>query len=258
MITEAGSLGAKPVVLSGPVEVGNSCSWKAPSNIRVCSVTPAFNEAETIADIISRLREYVDVAFLVDDGSTDGTAEIAESAGAEVIRHGENRGPGAAMETGYAHAITKDFDFVVQIDGDGQHDPRYIPELLRKAVLDDCDVVIGSRFLNESHKEWPFIRRMGIIFFTRLVNILGGVRLTDVASGFKVHRVKSLSQLGEASDRFPAAEQILRYAKRGMKIREVSIQMPLRQTSQSYLNPARLAIYPFLVTFSLLRVKLIG
>lgn len=224
--------------------------------MRVCAVIAAYNESLTIGKIIQETRKYVDTVFVVDDGSTDNTANLARANGAEVIQHRVNQGPGAAVQTGYDLAIANGFDYVVQLDADMQHNPKYIPKLLDVALSDDCDVVIGSRFLNDSYKNWPFIRKIGIMFFTKLVRVLGSVNVTDAISGFKVHKASSLKKLSRASKKFPAAEQILEYAKKGMKIKEVSVEMPLRSSGDSYLNIKKLAIYPFVVSTAVLKVKL--
>jgi len=226
------------------------------NQVRVCAVIAAYNEAESISRVVQETKKYVDGVFVVDDGSTDNTAEIARENGAEIIQHGINRGPGAAVQTGYAAAISRGFDYIVQMDADGQHEPECIQKLLETALTGDYDVVIGSRFLNGSHKDWPFVRRAGIMFFTKAVNLLGSANITDVTSGFKVHKATSLGKLSRTSDRFPAIEQILGYAKRGMKIGEISIEMPLRSTGESYLNFKRLAIYPFRVSWAILKVML--
>jgi glycosyltransferase involved in cell wall biosynthesis len=223
--------------------------------MKVCAVMAAYNESQTVASVIQRTIKYVDKVFVVDDGSSDGTAEIAQDVGAEVIKHGVNKGPGAAVQTGYEAAFLQDFDYIVQIDADGQHDPEYILKLLETAICENCDVVIGSRFLNNSIKKWPFYRKMGITFFTKLVNILGSMEITDAVSGFKVHRVESLKKLSRNSNRFPALEQILKYTQNGMKIGEVPVEMPIRKNGKSYLSVKRLAIYPFVVLWAMLRVR---
>ena len=108
--------------------------------MKVCAVIPAYNEAATIGEIIQETKKYVDKVFIVDDASVDNTAEVATENGAEVIRHNINRGIGAAQRTGYTVAMSDGFDYIVQLDADGQHDPRYIPTLLETAQ--DYDMII--------------------------------------------------------------------------------------------------------------------
>lgn len=133
--------------------------------MNVCAVIPAHNEAETIGSIIQATKKYVDTVFVVDDASEDNTVEVARENGAEVIRHIINRGVGAAQRTAYMIAMSDGFDYIVQLDADGQHDPKYIPTLLLEAVHDcDYDMIIGSRYLNDSYKQYHFVRRAGISF----------------------------------------------------------------------------------------------
>lgn len=222
--------------------------------MRVVAVIPAYNESETIAAVIDQTREHVDHVVVVDDGSTDGTAAIARDHGATVIEHVFNTGVGGAVRTGYQYAIRHDYDFVLQIDGDGQHDPAYIPELLEQA--ENNDMVIASRYLNESFQEYPLIRKLGITFFTTVVNTLGGVDITDVTSGFRVYRVSALRQILHRSDKHWAVEQTLEAAKNGQRITEVSIEMPTREQGESQFTLDTFVLYPFRMTDVILRVLL--
>lgn len=215
---------------------------------------PAYNEAETIGPVIDESGEYVDKVVVVDDGSTDGTPDVARNHGANVIEHVFNTGVGGAVRTGYQYAIRNDYDFVVQIDADGQHDPAYIPKLLADA--EDWDMIIGSRYLNESYQDFPLIRQLGIRFFTELVNHLGGVEITDVTSGFRVYRVDELKQILHDSDKHWAIEQTLEAAKRGLRIKEVSVEMPTRDKGESQFTFDTFVMYPVRMSDVILRVLL--
>lgn len=215
---------------------------------------PAYNEGETIASVVEETRKYVDVVFVIDDGSTDNTYEEAVNAGAKVIKHVINRGIGAAQRTGYNIAMRDGFDYIVQLDADMQHDPRYIQKLLNAAIKDNCDMIIGSRFLNPSYENYNFVRRTGIKFFTKTVRFLSSVDITDVTSGFRVYKVKSLRRLGRTLDKHWAVEQTLDAAKRGLKIKEVSVKMPLRKRGKSQFNLITYVKYPLRMIESILRV----
>ncbi|WP_302081276.1 glycosyltransferase family 2 protein [Salinibaculum rarum] len=220
--------------------------------MRTVAVIPAYHEASTIGPVIDGTSKYVDEIVVVDDGSTDGTAAVAREHGATVIEHVFNTGVGGAVRTGYRYAIRNDFDFVVQIDADGQHDPTLIPQLLDEA--EDHDMVIGSRYLNESIEDYPLIRRLGISFFTGVVNTLGGVNITDVTSGFRVYRVSALADILHRADSHWAVEQTLEAAQSGHRITEVSIEMPTREEGESQFSIETLALYPVRMADVLIRV----
>ncbi|GAB3411757.1 glycosyltransferase family 2 protein [Haloparvum alkalitolerans] len=222
--------------------------------MRTVAVLPAYNEAETVGPVIEGTSEHVDEVVVVDDGSSDATAAVARDHGATVVEHVFNTGVGGAVRTGYQYAIRNDYDLVVQVDGDGQHDPAHIPRLLEAA--EDADMVIASRYLNESFEEYGFVRRLGISFFTTVVNVLGGVDITDVTSGFRVYRVDALAEILHRSDRHWAVEQTLDAAKRDQRITEVSVAMPTREEGDSQFTLDTFVLYPLRMTDVVLRVLL--
>lgn len=200
----------------------------------VIAIIPAYNEADTIADIITETKKYVDEVVVVDDASSDHTYEIAKGVTDKVVSHPKNTGVGGAVHTGYQIAIRENFDMVIQIDADGQHDPSFIPKLLSKMVKDDADIVIGSRWLNDSFKNYSLVRRAGITFFTREVNLLGGLDITDVTSGFRAYNVDMLANLTRPDNSHWALEQTLEAARKGYKIEEVSAPMPTKTDGSQF------------------------
>lgn len=224
------------------------------NRIRVCAIIPAYDEAKTIAEIVQETKKYVDMVFVVDDGSTDNTAQVAQQNGAQVIRHRVNRGIGAAQQSGYDAAINNEFDYIVQLDSDGQHNPKHILEMLE--VAKECDMVIASRFLNKSYRSYPFFRRLGVSFFTLVANLLTHVGITDVTSGYRVYRTESLRKLSRISSRHWAVEQTLEVGKKGFKIKEVSVEMPVRNTGKSQFSVARYTLYPLRMIWVVLKVML--
>lgn len=213
---------------------------------------PAYNEAGTIGPIIDGTRSHVDEVVVIDDGSTDRTPEVAREHGATVIKHAVNTGVGGAARTGYRYAIRHDHDLVLQIDADGQHDPDYIPALLDEA--EENDLVIGSRYMNQSYKEYSLIRNAGIRFFTWLVNALGAVSITDVTSGFRVYRIEALQSIIHKSDRHWAVEQTMAAGKQGLRIKEVSVEMPIREEGESQFDLETFMMYPARMFDAILRV----
>jgi len=222
--------------------------------VRSLAVIPAYNESETIGTVIDGTNDYVEEVVVVDDGSEDATVQIAREHGATVLEHAFNTGVGGAVRTGYRYAIEEDFDFVVQVDADGQHDPAEIPRLLEAAR--DQDMVIGSRYLNESYQEYSPVRKLGIQFFTAMVNTLGGVEITDVTSGFRVYRVSALKSILHHSDKHWAVEQTLEAARRDFDITEVSTEIPTRTDGDSQFTLETFVLYPLRMTDTALRVLL--
>jgi len=218
-------------------------SEKSRTGLNVCAIIPAYNEAKTIGDIIRRTRLYLPKIFVIDDCSSDGTGDIARECGAEVIRHATNGGPGAALRSGLKAARAAGYEFAVQVDADGQHDPKYIPEMLRAAQ--DADMVIASRFLNGSYRQYPLVRRLGVTFFSMAVRTATGQSITDVTSGFRVYRIESVSCLTDLPDRHWAVAQTMEAAKKGLRIREISAEMPVRREGKSQFSLVRYALYPF-------------
>lgn len=222
--------------------------------MRTLAVVPAYNESDTIGPVIDGTAQHVTEVAVVDDGSTDDTARIARNHGATVLEHAFNTGVGGAVRTGYRYAIENDFEYVVQVDADGQHDPEKIPQLLDAA--EGRDMVIGSRYLNDSHRDYSPVRKLGIRFFTDMVNLLGGVEITDVTSGFRIYRVTALESILHHSDKHWAVEQTLEAARRDHDIVEVSTEIPTRTDGSSQFTLGTFVLYPLRMTDVALRVLL--
>jgi polyprenyl-phospho-N-acetylgalactosaminyl synthase len=175
---------------------------------RVLVVVPAFNERRQIAAVVQQLRPHCTRCIVVDDGSSDGTAEAALAGGAVVLRHAVNRGQGAAMLTGIRYALAEHADVIVSFDGDGQHDASDVPALVDPIVSGEADIVLGSRFLGRT-EGMPASRRMILragIVFTRGFS---GLRVTDVHNGLRAWSRKAASQLTLALDGMAHASEIL-------------------------------------------------
>ncbi len=238
--------------------IAQNAMWVPPrpsSLMNVCAVIPAYNEERTIGEVVRETQKYVDKVFVINDGSTDCTAEVARQSGAEVIHHSMNRGAGASFQTGCDAAIVNGFDFMVQVDADRQHDPAYIPQMLQ--TIRGCDMVIASRFLSSSHNKCPFIRRLGISFFTRVVNLLTKAKITDVTSGYRMFRTASLEKLASVPDRHWAVAQTMNAATKGLRIKEVPVKMPIRTEGKSQFSLKVYCLYPLRMASIVLRFSLI-
>jgi glycosyltransferase involved in cell wall biosynthesis len=200
----------------------------------------------TIGQVVTSVRPFVDGVYVVDDGSTDSTALRASEAGARVISHPTNRGVGIALQTGYEAALSDGADLLIQVDADGQHDPNDLGALL--ASLDEStDIVIGSRFVGKSSDGYGLVRRLGIHFFSFLCSALGGSRIYDVTSGFRIFRASALSRLPPLRRPHWAVEQTLTAMRLGLNLKEVAVPIPPRRRGRSQFQPRIAALYPLRV-----------
>lgn len=184
---------------------------------------PAYNEGHVIADVIQGCKKYVDNIFVVDDGSLDNTAEVAESMGAFVERHKENKGYGAALKSCFRLAREFNADAMVIIDADGQHNPDDIPKLL-EPLEHDVDIVIGSRFVNGNGKNVPKYRKIGMKFLDSATNLATGLDVTDSQSGFRAYGKKAIENIRIREDNMSAGSEILLQVKdHNLKFTEVEI-----------------------------------
>lgn len=226
-----------------------------PSDLSVVVLVPAYNEADTVAEVVRAAKPYADDVIVIDDASDDDTGTVAREVADGVVTHPTNLGVGAALHTGYRLALRKRYDVVVQLDGDGQHDPSHIPEMVARLTETDAGMVVGSRWLNSSHKEYPPLRRAGIRFFTLEANLLGGVDVTDITSGYRVYDAALLAELGRPANGHWALEQTLEIARNGHEIEEVSVRMP-PDSEGSQFDLETYAKYPARMVLTTLKVLL--
>jgi glycosyltransferase involved in cell wall biosynthesis len=202
---------------------------------------PAFNEEKNIARVVLKALRFADKVLVCDDGSTDMTGEIAESLGAEVVRHERNLGYGAALRSLFSRARELGADVLVTLDGDGQHDPSDIPLVMKPVVEGEADIAIGSRFVDESSAlTMPKYRRAGVRFITWLTNRSAKYGVRDSQSGFRVYNRKALENLRLVEDGMGASVEILLEAERnGLKVKEVSASCLYERGVGYTLNPLR-------------------
>jgi len=193
-----------------------------------CIIIPTYNEEKNIAAVISGIMKYCKVNIVViDDGSTDSTVEIARREVVFVIRHPFNMGYGVTLQTGYKYALKHHYDVLVQIDGDGQHSAKFIPEFFKEVESSDCDVAIGSRFLVQSQYRAGFLKSVGIKIFRHIILWITGEKITDPTSGYQCLNRKVFEFF--ADDHFPYdypdANVIIMLHRAGFKIKEIPAEM---------------------------------
>lgn len=177
-------------------------------NQSVYFVIPAYNEAACVGQVVHRIRVKYPNVVVVDDGSTDPTAEVAQTAGAFVLRHLLNCGQGAALKTGIDFALIRGAEIIVTFDSDGQHQLEDVEPLIAPVLAGRCDVALGSRFLDKGSRV-PFMRKMTLkfgVFFTRLVS---RIKVTDTHNGLRALSRKAAEQIQIRQDRMAHASEIL-------------------------------------------------
>ncbi|MFN2589395.1 MAG: glycosyltransferase family 2 protein [Actinomycetota bacterium] len=202
-----------------------------PAGERVLVVLPAYNEAENVGDVIRTMPEKIDghpvVPLVIDDASDDDTSRVAREAGALVARLPIRRGGGLALRVGYELALKLDAVVVASLDADGQHDPEELPMLVEPLLRGEADMVQGSRILGTFEKE-SRIRHLGVLFFSRLVSLMTGVRMTDVSNGYRASRTETLRKLILEQDQFWTSEIIIEALRHRARINEVPITVRAR------------------------------
>ncbi len=228
---------------------------------KFCVIIPAFNEAATIAGVIKNIQKHYPTCALivVDDGSTDNTAQIAGDLGVLVVRHTTNRGIGAAVQTGLRTAIAQRYSTVVQCDADGQHDPAEMNTLLQ-AAADSVALVIGNRFGNPKTYASPLSRRWGSRLCTAVLYCcFGRPAISDPTSGFRLYTGPALPLFAANYPRhLPEPESIALVLKHGHRIREVPVVMHQRQGGISSITNRKALFLLFAIPFGILWIAYTG
>jgi glycosyltransferase involved in cell wall biosynthesis len=221
--------------------------------MNVVAVIPCLNEETFISDIVTRAGKYVQTVIVVDDGSTDLTKEVAEKAGAKVIRHESSRGAGAATRSGLEAAKAQNADVVITIDGDGQHNPDEIPRLIAPVENGNADIVIGSRFLSDNGNVKKY-RKFGIDLITTLFNIGAKAGVTDSQSGFRAYSRKAVNSIIITDDGFGfSVETLIKARKLGLSMTAAPISC-IYHAEGSTLNPL---IHGMTVVWSLIKYRIL-
>lgn len=199
----------------------------APGATRFLTALPVYNEADSVDRVLDEVVRYAGDILVVDDGSTDGTAQrLAQRQDVQVVTHAQNRGYGAALATAFAYGIEQGYDVLVTIDCDGQHEPQRICEFVRQIEASGADIVSGSRYLKSFDSDSPPPEQRRLINFkiTRVLNDQLGFQLTDAFCGFKAYRVEALRrlQLQDTGYAMPL-ELWVQAAAQGLTVVEVAV-----------------------------------
>ena len=222
-------------------------------------IIPAYNEEESIFDTVTSILNYrkkvdFDLDYVViNDGSTDKTKQILEDNHFNAVHLVMNLGIGGAVQTGYKYAYENGYDVAVQVDGDGQHDPEFLNTMADYLIEHQVDMVIGSRFIEKKGFQSSITRRMGIQFFSKLIKVLTGKKITDPTSGLRMIGRNVMEIFSEDYPRdYPEPESIVAVLRKNMKIEEIPVVMLERQGGVSSISPKKSIYYMIKVTLAIL------
>lgn len=213
---------------------------------RILVIIPAYNEEDSIGRVIEDVRTncpQMDI-LVVNDGSADHTSDRARASGVVVLDLPFNLGIGGGMQTGYKYAAEKGYDIAIQVDGDGQHDPKEIPKLLQTLEERKVDVAIGSRFITDLEYKATTMRRVGITVLSKVISIMVRQKITDPTSGFRASRKKAIQLFAvNYPQDYPEPEVVVLLSKSGLKMAEVPVKMSQRYSGESSITKIRSIYY---------------
>jgi glycosyltransferase involved in cell wall biosynthesis len=219
--------------------------------LKILAIVPAYNEEANIPFVLEDLKSFPGEVLVVDDGSRDGTAEMAEGFGVHVVSHPFNLGIGGTMQTGFKYAWCNGYDAAIQFDGDGQHRADQIPKIVASVKAGEADLVIGARTLPGGYRI-GVTRWFGSKIFFFLIILLTRKKFNDPTSGFRCYGRRTLQLFTENyPDDYPEVESIITAARNGLRVAEVPVLMRPRQSGHSSINRRKSAYYMMKVTLSL-------
>ena len=218
-------------------------------------IIPAFNEESNIEKTVTALQknaqgfDYV----IINDCSGDNTRQICEENGYNIVNLPINLGIGGAVQTGYKYALEHGYDVAVQVDGDGQHDPEFLSTMAEHLMDNGLDMVIGSRFIEKEGFQSSALRRIGIIFFSKLIKILTGTLITDPTSGLRMIGRNAMALFAVDYPRdYPEPESVVAVIQRGMKVEEIPVVMKEREGGVSSISLKKSVYYMIKVTLAIM------
>ncbi len=227
--------------------------------LRIAAIIPAYNEEFSIENVVKEIHAVSQkcrlqiTPIVVNDCSGDKTGVVAENLDCITLHLPVNVGIGSAVQTGFIFAYENNYDYAVQVDGDGQHPPEYIPILLEEMLQKNLDVVIGSRYVNKKGFQSSLARRTGIRYFHWLNKLLTGLEISDSTSGFRMINRKVLKVFKEYyPDEYPEPEAIVLYSKNKFRVSEVAVEMRERQAGKSSIDSFGSLYYMLKVTLAII------
>lgn len=213
---------------------------------KIIVIVPAYNESGNIGSVVRDIQTHLPFADIVviNDGSDDDTHLVASLSGALVLDLPYNLGIGGSVQTGYQYAALHDYDYAIRIDGDGQHDPAEVPQMINEMIQTKSDMIIGSRFLHKQGYQSTKLRKLGIHILSRFVYWMTGNRSTDPTSGYRICTKKLISIFAEHHpDDYPEVESLIMMRQFGLQFKETPVKMRPRGAGISSISHVKSMYY---------------
>lgn len=224
--------------------------------MKVLLVIPAYNEALNIEKTVKDVTENTDYDYIVvNDCSSDNTLEVCKKNNFNLLSLPVNYGLTSVVQLGMKYAKKKDYDIIVQFDGDGQHQAKYVKDLVKEIENNNCDIAIGSRFVTE--KKPKSIRMLGSALLTGIIKITTGKTIKDPTSGMRAYNKKAINEFIRNKSLTPEPDTLVYMMKKGIKIKEVQVEMSDREFGESYLKPLKSIEYMLNMFLSIIFIRAI-
>ncbi len=218
-------------------------------------IIPAYNEEGNIIKTVTDVQKHAPSFdyIIINDCSTDNTLQICKEQGYQVLNLPCNMGIGGGVQTGYLYAARNGYDFAVQFDGDGQHNGAYLEAMAEKMEAEELDMLIGSRYIQKEGFQSSGARRMGIKYFTGLIKLVTGARITDPTSGMRMVNAEVIRLFaGDYPKDYPEPESVVTLLKKGKKVKEIPVTMNAREEGVSSISPVKAVYYMVKVSIAIL------
>lgn len=226
---------------------------------KILIIVPAYNEEKSVKNVVENILKETkgcDIA-VVNDGSKDNTYEEAKKTQAIILDLSNNLGIGGAVQTGYLYAYKNNYDIAIQVDADGQHDPKYINKMVNLIESGQVDMVIGSRFIEKTSYKQTFLRMFGIKLISIIIKILSGKKIYDTTSGFRAINRNIIESFANSYPYdYPEPCTNMEMILKGKKIMEIPVEMKQRETGVSSISPLKSVKYVLKVILSLFLMRI--
>lgn len=222
--------------------------------MKVLLIIPAYNEALNIEKTVNDVLKNTEYDYIViNDCSKDNTKEVCEKNNFNMLSLPINYGLTSAIQLGMKYAYKNNYDIAIQFDGDGQHQAKYLKDLVEQIESENCDIAIGSRFVTK--KKPISLRMLGSILISACIRLVTGKTIKDTTSGMRAYNKKAIKEFVNNASLTPEPDTLVYMIKKGMKVKEVQVEMSDREFGESYLKPLKSMEYMFNMIFSILFIR---